>query len=153
VSDAVDPLQQYKAQVIAAVFGVNLIFGGLLVLFFPNLIEPATLQEMMVSLEDAAFRHAYQGYQLVLLMLCFIWLGLDSKQLDIRRPWWLNVGVVLMNPVFVSYYLFKTRPKGRRLGSILSYFGIVFGGGFAMAFGTIIASAIFGGPSSNPPAL
>jgi hypothetical protein len=153
VSDTVDRLQQYKVQVISAVFGVNLIFGGLLVVYFPSLIEPKTLQEMMVAFEDASFRLAYQGYKLVLLVLCFIWLGLDSKQLDIRRPWWLNIGIVLMSEVFVSYYLFKTRPQGRRLSSILRFLGIVFGGAFVAALGSMIATAVYGIPASGPPAL
>jgi hypothetical protein len=153
MSEAVTPLQQYKNQVILAVFGVNLVFGGLIAAYFPNLIELKTLQEMMVAFEDASFRLALQGYKLVLLVLCFIWLGLDSKQLDIRRPWWLNIGIALMSEVFVSYYLFKTRPQGRRLSSILRFLGIVFGGAFVAALGSMIATAVYGMPASGPPAL
>jgi hypothetical protein len=37
----------------------------------------------------------------VLLVLGFRWLHFDSAELDIRRPAWLNIGIVLLAAAFV----------------------------------------------------
>ena len=80
----------------------------------------------------------------VMLALGFRWLHFDSAELDIRRPVWLNVAIVLAAAVFVPYYLFKTRPAGRRLPAIAAFFGVVFACAFASAIGAT-AMAYFGG--------
>jgi amino acid transporter len=135
----IDPLQRRKSQVISAVFGINLVFGVLIVVLFPGLLEPQTSQAAIAELRGSVFN---LGYQFAALVVCFLWLGLDSKQLDIRRPWWLNVGIVLLTSVFVPYYLYKTRPPGERMRAILNFFGIVIGGAFAMMIGAFIALAM-----------
>ena len=60
----------------------------------------------------------YNGFALLgsLAMLCigFRWLQLDAAELDIRRPLWLNVGIVMAAAIFVPYYLYKTRPQRTR---------------------------------------
>ena len=72
---------------------------------------------------------------LVMLIIGFRWLTLDSAELDIRRPMWLNVGIVMAAIIFVPYYLYKTRPAGRRLPAIASFFAIVLACALTSAIG------------------
>ena len=132
-------LQRYKTQAIAAVFGINLIFGALLVVLYPGLTEAATAQAAMAGLRGSPL---YFGYEIATLLACFLWLGLDSRQLDIRRPWWLNVGIVLLTVVFVPYYLYKTRPPQHRVAAILNFLAIAFGAITSMTIGMFAALAL-----------
>ena len=142
-------IQRRKTQAIAAVFGINLVFGVLLVFLYPDLANPAAAQAAIGSLRGSA---ANIVYEIAVLIVCFIWLGLDSRQLQIRRPWWLNVGIVLLTSVFVPYYLYKTRPPGQRGHAILGFFGIVFGSLIAMTIGMALALALHGGaPAPSTP--
>ncbi len=141
----VDPLQRHKSQVIATVFGINLIFGVLIATMHPGLADPETAQAAMGALRGSALNI---GYQIAILVACFMWLGLDSRQLDIRRPWWLNVGIVLLTSAFVPYYLYKTRPAGQRAQAIMTFFGIVLGGAIAMMAG--MAVALVFSPAATP---
>jgi len=86
---------------------------------------------------------------IAMLVIGFRWLQLDSAQLDIRRPMWLNVGIVMAAAIFVPYYLYKTRPAGRRLPAIVAFFGIVLGCAVASGFGAALM-AYFSG--ELPPA-
>ena len=142
-------IQRRKMQAIAAVFGINLIFGALLVALYPGLTDPQTAQAAVTALRGSGLNI---GYEVAMLVTCFIWLGLDSHQLDIRRPWWLNVGIVLLTSVFVPYYLYKTRPQGQRGQAILSFFGIVFGSIVAMMVGMFLALALTASPTPTPHA-
>jgi hypothetical protein len=72
---------------------------------------------------------------LAMLVIGFRWLTLDSAELDIRRPMWLNVGIVMAAIVFVPYYLYKTRPAGHRLPAIASFFAIVLACAITSAIG------------------
>jgi hypothetical protein len=137
-----DPLQKRKMQVIAAAFGVSLLFGASLAALNPGIFAnpdatPATMEAMSGNGLGIAFQFAA-------LLLCFAWLEMDSRQLAIRRPWWLNVGVVLANMIFVPYYLYKTRPAGLRGGAVLAYFGVLCGCMFAMMAGTLIGATLTG---------
>lgn len=136
MNDLHDLLQKRKSQVISASFGINLVFGILIVMLFPGLTDPATSQAALTALRESSIS---LGYQAAALVLCFVWLGLDSKQLDIRRPWWLNIGIVFFTSLFMPYYLYKTRPAGERLPAIVRFFGILFGGAFAMVIGAFLA--------------
>ena len=88
------------------------------------------------------------AYQIGALVACFVWLDADSRQLDIRRPWWLNVGVILVTSLFVPYYLYKTRPPGQRLHPVLVYFGILFSSALVMVIGLLIGLTM--GTSASP---
>ena len=72
---------------------------------------------------------------LAMLIIGFRWLTLDSAELDIRRPMWLNIGIVMAAIIFVPYYLYKTRPAGRRLPAIASFFAIVLACALTSAIG------------------
>ena len=125
-----DPAAQRKAATLVTMLGVALVFGVLNVALHP----------------DAMQANAITGTQVVanvvLLLLGFRWLQIDSAQLDIRRPWWLNVGVVLLAIVFVPYYFYKTRPEGRRLRPILGFFGVVLAVGVVSAIGSMLMMAM-----------
>jgi hypothetical protein len=81
---------------------------------------------------------------LAMLVIGFRWLTLDSAELDIRRPMWLNIGIVMAAAIFVPYYLYKTRPAGKRLPAIASFFALVLGCAFTSAIGAS-AMAYFSG--------
>ncbi|HEY0179572.1 MAG TPA: hypothetical protein VGC30_08055 [Dokdonella sp.] len=136
-----DPLQRRKIRAIAAVFGLNLIFGMLLVTTYPGLAAPDAAPALAEELRASPLNIAHQ---IAVLLACFAWLQYDSRQLDIRRPWWLNLGIVMLTSVFVPYYLYKTRPQGRRGQAILSFFGVVFGGIVAMMLGMVVALSLRG---------
>lgn len=140
--NAPDSLQRYKVQSIAAVFGINLVFGALLVVFYPGLTDASTAHATVDALRGSPLNIVYQ---LATLAACFAWLHFDSRQLDIRRPWWLNVGIVLITSLFVPYYLFKTRPAGQRGQAILSFLGVVFGSVIAMMIGMFLGLALHPG--------
>jgi hypothetical protein len=86
---------------------------------------------------------------LAMLVIGFRWLQLDSAEIGIRRPMWLNVGIVMAAAIFVPYYLYKTRAAGRRLPAILTFFGIVLGCAVASGLGAALM-AYFSG--EIPPA-
>jgi hypothetical protein len=75
---------------------------------------------------------------LAMLLIGFRWLQLDAAQLDIRRPMWLNVGIVMAAAIFVPYYLYKTRPVGHRLPAIAGFFAVVFGCAVVSALGAAL---------------
>jgi hypothetical protein len=72
---------------------------------------------------------------IAMLVIGFRWLSLDSAELDIRRPMWLNVGIVMAAAIFVPYYLYKTRPAGKRLPAIAGFFALVLACAFVSAIG------------------
>lgn len=86
-----------------------------------------------------------------LLLIGFRWLALDARELDIRRPTWLNVCIVLLAAAFVPYYLYKTRPPERRLASIGGFFLLIVACMFATALGASLMLQIAGTPP--PPTL
>jgi hypothetical protein len=137
VNVPVDPLQRRKSQVIAVVFGINLAFGVCAVLMLASQMPGG---EMKVI--DPRGTPLGLGYQILMLVLCFAWVGLDSQQLEIRRPWWLNVGILLAAVIFIPYYLYKTRVAGRRARAIMGFFGVMLGGIFAMSIGMSLAIAL-----------
>lgn len=143
-----DPLQKHKMQVIAAAFGVSLVFGALVVALNPGIFASPDATPMKMEAMSGGWLSI--AFQLSALLLCFTWLEMDSRQLDIRRPWWLNLGVVLANVIFMPYYLYKTRPAGQRGSAVLAYLGVLCGCLFAMMAGTAIG-AMFGGASPSTP--
>jgi hypothetical protein len=145
-----DALQARKTQVLAAVFGVSLLIGGLLVGLHPELLaNPSAMPVAMQAVQGSPLNLAYQ---FCVLLLCFAWLEMDSRQLGIRRPWWLNLGVVFLTSIFVPYYLFKTRPQGQRGSAILAYFGMLFGSVIAMMAGMFLAASLGGNLPTAPAA-
>jgi hypothetical protein len=85
---------------------------------------------------------------LAMLIIGFRWLTLDSAELDIHRPMWLNIGIVMAAIIFVPYYLYKTRPAGRRLPAIASFFAIVLACAMTSAIG---AAAMMYFAGTMPP--
>lgn len=146
MSPADDPLQRRKTQAIAAVFGIHLVFGAVLVMLHPDLASnQEAMQQAMLAVRSSGISYLYQ---IAVLVACFVWLGCDSRQLDIRRPWWLNLGVIFLTSVFVPYYLYKTRPPGQRGAAIMAFLGVLFGSFIAMSAGMFLALAVHGGAPS-----
>lgn len=140
-----DPLQKRKAQVISTMFGISLVFGALIISSYPQLADPNAAEAVAADLRVSPLNFAYQ---IATVVLSFLWLNLDSRQLDIRRPWWLNLGVVLVTTVFLAYYLFMTRPSGRRGGALLAFLGVIAGTFFSAAVGMMLAM-MFGAGSGT----
>lgn len=136
MNEAIAPLQRRKTQVIAAALGTHVVLGGLLLSLYPGMIAPET---MPAALEAMQARGINLLFEAIALGFCFAWLTLDSQQLQIRRPWWLNLGVIFFKAIFIPYYLYKTRPADRRGAAILAFFGLYFGAIFAMTFGAVLA--------------
>lgn len=86
-----------------------------------------------------------------LIVLGFRWLHLDALEMDIRRPPWLNVGIILAAAIFVPYYMYKTRRAGMRLTAIGGFFGLVFGCALAQIIGSAISIAFTGGAEVLTP--
>jgi hypothetical protein len=135
VNDAIDPLQRRKTQVVAAAIGIHLIFGAFAVSYFPAIVDQSTTQSAIEQLRGSMLNI---GYQIAALVACFAWLTLDSRQLDIRRPWWLNVGVVFLTTFFLAYYLYKTRRPGLRARAILALLGLLFACVVATMTGVVV---------------
>jgi hypothetical protein len=92
----------------------------------------------------AASRHAAQPLlwthtlDLVSSFLCFVWYCRDGDARSYIRSRWLNIGMITVTMLTVPYYLWRSRPRGQRLGAIVRYigFGILVGiltaGGFVL---------------------
>ncbi len=138
MSEAPDRWQRQKATSIAAMLGVSLATGIVVAAVAPNAAE--TGMPLGIQL----------GANVMLFVLGFRWLQADSAQLDIRRPVWLNVGIILLAAVFVPYYFYKTRPEGKRLAPMLRFFSLIFACAFASIIGTTVVAMLQ--PGSAPPA-
>lgn len=139
-----DNFRRRKNQAIAAAFGVNLLLGVLLVMQYPGLADSMAVEATVEQIRGGGLNLLYQ---VAIWIVCFSWLHFDSRQLDIRRPWWLNIGIALLTSVFVPYYLYKTRPVGQRGPAILSFFGIVFGCIVSMMLGMTLAFSLHASPT------
>jgi len=138
VNDAPPTLQRQKQAALVALLGASVVLG---------IVEVALGLPMQNSPDRLLF--TFVG-NLALLVLGFRWLQLDARELDIRRPLWLNIGIILLAAVFVPYYLFKTRPPERRLVAIAAFFGVVVACMLASAFGAMLMSALSGTPAPAP---
>lgn len=138
MSDTPDPWRRQKATAIAAMLGVSLATGIVVAAVAPNAAE--TGMPLGIQL----------GANVLLFVLGFRWLQADSAQLDIRRPTWLNVGIILFAAVFVPYYFYKTRPEGRRLSPIMRFVALIFACAIASVLGTTVMAMLQ--PGSAPPA-
>lgn len=97
---------------------------------------------------DSAGRLAFTfGGNIALLLIGFRWLQIDATELAIRRPTWLNVGIILLAAVFVPYYLYKTRPADHRLPAIAGFFGLIFACMIGSAIGALLMTSISGTPA------
>ncbi|WP_395684210.1 hypothetical protein [Dokdonella sp.] len=138
-----DPAQTLKTRVIAAGLGTHVVLGGIMIGLFPGMLTPETFQATLETIQGTGINLLFEA---IALGFCFTWLTLDSRQLQIRRPWWLNLGIVLFKSIFIPYYLYKTRPPGQRGAAILAYFGVYFGAILAMSAGAIIALQLGAAP-------
>ena len=138
MNEAPEHWQRQKTTAITAMLGVSLVTGIAITALAPN----ATETGLPLGIQLAA--------NVMLFVLGFRWLQADSAQLDIRRPVWLNVSIVLLAAVFVPYYLFKTRPDGRRLAPILGFYGLIVGCVIATTIGILLMGG--GQPPVSAPA-
>jgi hypothetical protein len=60
----------------------------------------------------------------------FTWLHYDSNEFHYRRPFWMNVGIVVIPLFFVPVYLLMSRKDGEHFSSIAKflcfYMGLIF---------------------------
>ena len=131
--------RRQKNAAITAMLGVSLAAGIVVVALAPTPSEAG----MSLSVPQIIAN-------VVLFVLGFRWLHVDSAQLDIQRPTWLNVGIILLAAVFVPYYFYKTRPVGARMVPILSFFGLVIACAMASAIGTTLMTMLQPGSAPAP---
>ena len=120
-----------KNAAITAMLGVSLVAGIVVVALAPDTSEPGISLSVPQIVANV-----------VLFVLGFRWLQVDSAQLDIQRPTWLNVGIILLAAVFVPYYLYKTRAEGARLAPILRFFGLIFALALTSAVGSTLMALL-----------
>jgi hypothetical protein len=132
VSAQVPATRSRKHSALIALVGVSAVLG---------ILDAALGLPLRSDSERFAFTF---GGNLALLLIGFRWLALDAFELDIRRPGWLNVGIVLLAIVFVPYYLYKTRPQGRRMPAIAMFLGLVVACMFASAIGAAAMGGLAG---------
>lgn len=130
--------QKQKSSAIAAMFGLSFVTG----IVIAALSSQNAVSGMPLGIQLVA--------NVLLFVFGFRWLGADSAQRDIRRPMWLNVGIVLLAAVFVPYYLYKTRAEGARLAPILNFFGLVLGCAVTSAVGATLMGVF--APGTGTPA-
>jgi peptidoglycan/LPS O-acetylase OafA/YrhL len=96
---------------------------------------------------ESAGRFAFTlAGNVALILIGFRWLQIDALELDIRRPTWLTVAIVLLAAVFVPYYLYKTRPAERRWPAIGAFFGLVLACMCSTAIGAMLMQIVTGVP-------
>lgn len=128
-----------KNAAITAMLGVSLVTGIVVVALAPDASEAGISLSVPQIVANV-----------VLFVLGFRWLQVDSAQLDILRPTWLNVGIILLAAIFVPYYFYKTRPAGARLMPILAFFGLVIACAMASAIGTTLMTMLQPGSAPAP---
>ena len=136
-ADAPD-LRQRKQATLIALVGASFALG----------IVDAALG--LPSAQDGARLGVTLLGNIALLLIGFRWLNLDSRELDIRRPTWLNVCIVLFAAIFVPYYLYKTRPQERRVPAIAAFFALVVGCMLVTGIGASLALQFGGAPAAAP---
>ena len=133
--------RRQKNAAITAMLGVSLVTGIVIAAFAPAPAPSAS--GLSLSLPQLVAN-------VVLFVLGFRWLQVDSAQLDIRRPIWLNIGIILLALIFVPYYFYKTRQAGARMVPILSFFGLVIACATASAIGTTLMILLQPGSAPAP---
>lgn len=132
----VSDMRRQKQVTLIALIGVSIALG---------ILDVA----LALPLTDNPGRLAFTlGGNIALLLIGFRWLQIDARELDIRRPQWLNVAIVLLAAIFVPYYLYKTRPANHRLPAIAGFFGLIF----ACMMGTAIGARLMQLMSGTPAA-
>ena len=58
---------------------------------------------------------------IIVSALIFGWVHLDAKECQYQKSKWLNVGVLALSIVFVPIYLYRSRPKGKKLRALAGY--------------------------------
>jgi hypothetical protein len=133
VNEPAPNFQRQKHAALSALMGVAFVFG---------------VVEAALSPAPGVYDNTYPLQLLnsvIMFVIGFYWLHFDARELDIRRPTWLNIGIVLFAIVFVPYYLYKTRPAGRRAQAIWSFFGLLLASVMLSTIGVVIMTAVSGG--------
>ena len=136
MSEAAPDLRKRKQAALTALVGASFVLG----------VIDASLG--LPSTQDGARLLVTLLGNVALLVLGFRWLNLDARELDIRRPTWLDVGIVLFAAAFVPYYLYKTRPQERRVPAIAAFFALVVGCMLVTGIGATLALQFGASPAA-----
>ena len=104
--------------------------GGLLVAWFAFAKPPVLTEGIMTAL-----------FSFFWMLFPFAWLLEDRKECGLPRSYWFNVGVVNLAGIVVPAYLWRSRPRGKKLLALLGLAGVLFAGLFIM-LGSAIAATI-----------
>ncbi|MFT3790140.1 MAG: hypothetical protein QM741_03490 [Rudaea sp.] len=130
MSEAAPDFYSRKQAALIALLGVSLVLG---------IVEAALLP----ALGEKMFALQVCG-SAIMLLIGFYWLHIDSRHLGIRRPTWLNLGIVLIAIAFVPYYLYKTRAIGQCGKAIGAFFGLVIACAFLSTIGALLSMSLQG---------
>ncbi len=135
MNEAVTSLQRIKQGTLFALLGIHVVMGYMLASGMPTIATPEDVQAALATINQSPISLVDQ---VLVRAACLVWVECDSRQLVIRRPWWLTLGIVLFPLIFVAYYLYKTRQPGLRAQAILAFVAIALANGFVMAFGMVM---------------
>jgi hypothetical protein len=76
------------------------------------------------------------------MLFPFAWLLEDRKERGLRRSYWFNVGVVAFASLVVPVYLWRSRPRGRKVLSLLGLVGVLFAALIVMIGSAIVTSIV-----------
>lgn len=106
--------------------------GGLLVAWFAYAKPPALTEGIITAL-----------FGFFWMLFPFAWLLEDRKERGLPRSYWFNVGVVNLAGVVVPAYLWRSRPRGKKILALLGLAGVLFAGLFIMLSSAIAAAIGF----------
>lgn len=82
----------------------------------------------------------------------FAWLSEDRKERGLQRSYWFDVGVVSLAFIVIPAYLWRSRPRGRKLLAQLGMIGTLFASLVvsvcAAVVGLVATSFLYGLPQS-----
>lgn len=91
-------------------------------------------------------------FMLLSMYFVFAWLQEDRRELRLPRSYLFNIGVVALGFIVIPVYLWRSRPPGRKLKSVLGMFATFFAslllGILPMVIGFLALSAVFGLPGN-----
>ena len=76
-------------------------------------------------------------FALIFAVVLYLWYYFDAKERTYKRTTILGGAIIMLPFIAIPYYLFKSRPHGVRVGSILRYIGLA-----ALAFFTVLIIGI-----------
>jgi hypothetical protein len=132
MTDTAPVIQRRKQSAIISMLGMSLVLGIISAALYPHEQTP-----------EQEFRFQLIG-NFALLAVGFYWLHYDSLEHQFQRSALFNIGIVAIALIFVPYYFFRTRDKGRRAIPIMGFFGLIVASSALTLTGMTLMSSFAG---------